>query len=160
MSKRWLVKTRDTWGISFPWQPFIWSCFHFPRRWWRDYQKLNFLCTSHLNPTTPPLWAWRGHSLSVSVKASEVPRHRGQKYWVKSPPLGTQLHTNQSPVYRIGCDSLSYRTLRQTLKSINPKRRQHGCELQYANNLCQMIIQITKRCENATADKSNAYPAS
>ena len=32
------------------------------------------LCTSH----TPTPWAWRGHSLGVTVKASEVPGHRGK----------------------------------------------------------------------------------
>ena len=45
------------------------------------------LCTSHLNP--PPR-AWQGHSLSVSAKASEVPRHRGKNTEWKPPPLGTQ----------------------------------------------------------------------
>ena len=42
--------------------------------------------------------AWWGHSLNVSVKASEVPRHQGKN---------TQLYKPKVPCVRIGCDSLS-----------------------------------------------------
>ena len=79
------------------------------------------LCTSY----------WQGHSLSVSVKASEVPRHRGKKYWVKSPPLGTKLYKPKSRVCRIGCDSL-VRPWRALLNENN-------VAASYENNLCQMF---------------------
>ena len=81
------------------------------------------------------------------MKASEVPGHRGEKHWVKFPPLATQL-TNQSPV----CVELAFlKSPRQTLKSIS-KWRQRGHEL-VANNWSN--VQVTKWCENATAYKSN-----
>ena len=58
-------------------------------------------CTSHLKPSHG-----RGHSLSVSAKASEVPGHQGKNTeW--SPCLWVLSCTNhKSPVHWIGCDSL------------------------------------------------------
>ena len=63
------------------------------------------LCTSHLNPTPPR--AWREYSLSVSKKASEVPGHRSKNTEWSPRPLVFSC-TNQSPLCRISCDSLSY----------------------------------------------------
>ena len=79
-----------------------------------------------------PQAGW-GHSLSVSVKASEVPRHRGKNTeW--SPCLFVLSCTNQSP--RVGSAVTAFlRSSHQTLKSISKRRKREH----YTNNLCQMF---------------------
>ena len=72
----------------------------------------NNLCNDGDNAPViePPPRAWRRHSLSQSVKASEVAGHRGKNTeW--SPRSLVLSCTNQSPLCRIGCDSLSYKIL-------------------------------------------------
>ena len=85
------------------------------------------LCTSHLKPQHPPPRAWWGHSLSVSVKASEVPGHRGKNTeW--SPHLWVLSCTDQSPVCVEAAATVFLKSTCQTLKSIS-KRRECGHEL-------------------------------
>ena len=71
----------------------------------------------HQSFEPPSPWAWQGHSLSVIVKASQVPRHREK---VKSPSLGT-------PCVELSVTAF-LKSSHQTLKSIS-KSRKHECEL-------------------------------
>ena len=53
----------------------------------------SYQCTGHLN--APPSGYWGGEGgwgdiCLVSVKAIEVPRHQGQKYWAKFPGYSTE----------------------------------------------------------------------
>ena len=87
---------------------------------------------------------WRGHSLSVRVKVSEVPRH--QKYWVKSPPLGTQLYKPKSCVCRSSCESFLNPLGRAWRAFLNEDNM--AVSYMYANNLCQMLnYQVAWKCD-------------
>ena len=71
----------------------------------------------------------------------------GQKHWVKSPPLGTQLYKPKSCMCRIGSDSRSLNVQRKTMWL----RATHTYKIMWS-------VQITKWRENLAAGKSNVNP--
>ena len=102
----------------------------------------------------PPPWAWWGHSRSVceSQWSSWTP---GQKYWVKSPPLGTQLYKPKSPVQN-----------RLWQHFLNPLARhwaflrEENVNANYANNLHQMFklpSGMKKLAWSSDSSKSSAH---
>ena len=105
----------------------------------------NLNCIIMHQPSPPR--AWHRHSFSVSVKASEVPRH-----WVKnaewSPSPWVLSCTNQSRVCVESAVTAFLKSPAQTLKSIS-KWRQLGCKLQYANNVCQIFKLLSSvKCDH------------
>ena len=60
-------------------------------------------CCPHPTPAQPG----HGRGIQCECESQWSSQTLGQKYWVTSPPLGTQLYKPKSSVCRLGCDSLS-----------------------------------------------------
>ena len=109
-----------------------------------------------MHPSTPPPLprAWHRHSFSVSVKASEVPRH-----WVKnaewSPSPWVLSCTNQSPVCVESAVTAFLKSPDQTLKSIS---KRSNIAASYANNLCQIFKLLSSVKMEPLTIKSNVNP--